>query len=104
MESWQVFVISLGVIGSLIGVIYWAGQNRDDKQDARFDQNEANLKEHIREDIRAHERLTAVETKVEHLQTEVRSLRNMRHEIIEQCSRSLADWYAKVIEMISKKP
>jgi hypothetical protein len=103
MEAWQIAASAFAVICGLVGIIYWAGQNRDDKQDARFTTNETNLKEHIREDIRAHERLTAVETKVEHLQSEVGKLRDMRHEIIEQCTRALADWYSKVIEMINKK-
>lgn len=100
MEAWQLVTIALGVICGLIGVIYYAGQSRDDKQDARFEKNEATVKEHIRDDILAHERLKAVETKVETLQTEVKTLRDMRHDIIEQVSHSLASWYTSILKEI----
>lgn len=103
METWQilsgvVFVIVCG----LVGVIYYAGQSRDDKQDRRADRNERSIADHIRDDTQAHERLTRVETKVDALQTEVRSLRDMRHEIMEHTSHALASWYQKIVEMISK--
>jgi type II secretory pathway pseudopilin PulG len=102
MDAWQVVVIALGVIGSLLGIIYWAGQSRDDKQDKRFETNENSFREHVREDVRAHERLTAVETEVANLKTEVRGLREMRHDIMTHVSQSLASWYSKIVEMIGK--
>lgn len=102
MDPWQVIGIAVAIVCALIGVIYLAGQSRDDKQDARADKDEQALREHARDDVRAHERLTAVETKVETLTTEVRSLREMRHDIIEQVSHSLASWYTDILKTIDK--
>jgi predicted transcriptional regulator len=101
MDPWQIIGAAVVIVCGLVGVIYWAGQTRDDKQDARFDKDEAKLDTHIRDDIEAHERLKAVETKVENLQIEVRSLREMRHEIIEQCSRSISDFYTDSVKRIA---
>jgi hypothetical protein len=102
MDPWQIIGFAVVVVCGLVGVIYWAGQSRDDKQDARAERNEEAIREHVREDVRAHERLTAVETKVENLQIEVRSLREMRHEIIEQCTRSISDFYTDSIKRLSE--
>lgn len=102
MDAFGVAGIAITIIGGLVGVIYLAGQHRDDKQDARFDTDEATLKEHVRDDVKAHERLVVVETKVESLETEVKALRDMRHQIIEHCTKALAEWYQKVVEMIAK--
>jgi hypothetical protein len=102
MDPWQIIGAAVVIVCALIGVIYWAGQHRDDKQDARFDTDEASFREHVRDDLKAHERLTVVETKVESLAAEVKALRDMRHQIIEHCTKALAEWYQKVVEMISK--
>lgn len=102
MDPWQIITLAIVVVSGLIGVIYVAGQSRDDKQDARFDRDEAEVKEHIRDDAQAHERLMAVETKVDTLQIEVNSLRQMRHEIIEHVSHSLASWYTNILKQMQE--
>lgn len=98
----EIAIAVFAVVSALVGLIYKLGQSRDDKQDRRAERTEKSIADHVRDDAQAHERLTRVETKVEALQTEVRSLRDMRHEIMQHTSAALASWYQKVVEMISK--
>lgn len=103
MEPWLWAIgIGIGVAGSLVGVIYWQGQNRDDKQDARFDRDEKVLADHIREDISAHERLRAVETKVDNLEREVTGLRERWHDLRSEISTTLGNWYVSIVKLIGK--
>lgn len=95
--------IAASVVCGLVGVIYFAGQSRDDKQDVRFDRNEEAFKEHGKDDKAMHERIVRVETKVEALEVEVGKLRDMRHEIITKVTESLSGWYASVIELVGKR-
>lgn len=101
MEPWLI-AIALGIACSLVGVIYLAGQNRDDKQDARFDRDEEALADHVKDDVSAHERLKAVETKVEHLEREVGGLRERWHDLRGEISQTLASWYTSIIKLINK--
>lgn len=89
-------LLGLGFIASLVGIIYWIGRERDTKQDR-------DLSDHIKEDVRAHERLTAVETKVANLESEVKAIREMRHEIMKHTSDALAGWYANVVDTLGKR-
>jgi uncharacterized membrane protein len=100
MDTAWVIGVAIGIIAALIGVIYWAGQNRDDKQDERHERTEKNLAEHIRDDIAAHERLKAVETKVEHLEREVTGLRERWHDMRNELSETLSRWYLNVVKLI----
>jgi uncharacterized membrane protein len=102
MEPW-LWALMVSVAGALIGVIYWAGQNRDDKQDARFDKDERAMAEHIKDDVSAHERLKAVETKVEQLDREVTGLREKWHDLRSEISTTLGNWYVNLVKMIDKK-
>lgn len=103
MEPWLwALGIGIGIAGSLVGVIYWQGQNRDDKQDARFEKDEKALADHIREDVSAHERLRAVETKVDNLEREVTSLRERWHDLRTEISQTLSSWYLSIIKLIGK--
>jgi hypothetical protein len=95
--------IALPVVCALIGVIYLAGQSRDDKQDARIERNEHAFNEHVRECVVKHERIVRNETKVETLETEVGKLRDMRHEMMKHTTEALASWYVSVVEMIGKR-
>lgn len=96
MDPWAVVGIAATIICGLIGVIYWSGRSRDEKQDEA-------LAEHVKDDIKAHERLTAMETEVSTLKVEVGKLRDMRHDILDQVSHSLASWYTSIVEMINRK-
>lgn len=93
MELW----IGLGasVIFGLIGIIYWLGRSRDDRQDEA-------IAGHVKEDIQAHERLKAVETKVATLENEVANLRERWHDHISEVSKTLSSWYLSIVEMIRK--
>jgi hypothetical protein len=95
--------ISTTIVCGLIGVIYLAGQGRDDKQDARIESNEEEFSDHVKEDASMHERVVRVETKIENLESEVGKLRDMRHEIMSHTTAALSSWYASVVEMVGKR-
>ena len=101
MEPW-LWAILVSVVSGLIGIIYWAGQNRDDKQDARAERNEEAQADHIKDDVNAHERLKAVEIKVEQLDREVTGLRERWHDMRGEISQTLSNWYLSVVKMINK--
>lgn len=101
--EWIVIGITVTMVCSLIGVIYFAGQSRDDKQDARFERNENAANDHVRQDAAMHERLVRIETKVAALEIEVNKLRDMRHEIASNTTAALSSWYASVVEMVGKR-
>lgn len=96
-------ILAATIVCTLIGVIYWAGQSRDDKQDVRFDRAEKSLDEHAKEDASMHERIVRVETKVETLETEVGKLRDMRHDILEHTTRAISEWYTAIVDRINRK-
>lgn len=101
MEPW-VWALIVSVGGGLIAIIYRAGQNRDDKQDARFERDEKALTDHVKEDVTAHERLKAVETKVESLEREVTGIRERWHDMRNEISTTLGNWFTTVVKMINK--
>lgn len=102
MEPWLI-ALGIGIAASLVGVIYWSGQSRDDKQDARAERNEKALADHVKDDISAHERLKAVETKVEQLDREVTGLRERWHDMRSEISTTLGNWYVSIVKMIGKQ-
>lgn len=97
------WAIVVSVTAGLIGVIYWAGQSRDDKQDARFDKDERIMADHIKDDASAHERLKAIETKVDQLDREVTGLRERWHDLRGEISTTLGNWYVNIVKMIGKQ-
>lgn len=94
MEPWIWALVVTGAAG-LIGVIYWAGQSRDDKQDARHERTEEALADHI-------ERLKAVETKVETLEREVSLIRERWHDLRSEISTTLGNWYTSLVKHFNK--
>lgn len=94
MEPWA-WAIFVTITIALIGAVWLLFR-------AKVERTEARLDDHVKDDIKAHERLTAVETEVANIKQEVRALRDMRHEIIEHCTQALASWYQRVVEMIAK--
>lgn len=97
MEPWLI-ALAVSIVGGLVGIIYWAGQSRDDKQDARHERSEKALADHVREDVSAHERLRAVETKVESLEREVNGLRERWHDLRTEISQTLSSWYLSLVK------
>lgn len=97
MEPW-LWAIAVSVVSGLIAIIYWSGQQRDDKQDDRAERNEKVLADHIREDVSAHERLRAVETKVDNLEREVNGLRERWHDLRGEISTTLGNWYTSLVK------
>lgn len=102
MEPW-IWAIVITVAAGLVGVIYWAGQSRDDKQDARHERTEEALANHVKDDISAHERLRAVETKVDNLEREVAGIRERWHDMRSEISQTLSSWYLSIVKMINKQ-
>lgn len=102
MDAWQVVSIAVVIVCGLVGVIYYAGQNRDDKQDARAERNEQRMERHVTEDVAAHERLRAVETEVTNLKAEVAGLRQRWHDLRSEITHTLATWYSDIMERLRK--
>lgn len=102
MEPWIV-VIAVSIVSGLIGIIYWHGQGRDDKQDDRAERNEKALSEHAKEDTRIHERVVRLETTVEAHDKELGKLRDMRHDILNSVTQTLAEWYTNLSDRINRK-
>jgi hypothetical protein len=102
MEAWQIALAALGIIGALCGVIYWAGQSRDDKQDERAERMEERI-EKVERDIGEHGHAIArLDERTETERREIGKLRDMRHEIIEQCSRSISEFYTDSVKRITE--
>lgn len=57
---------------------------------------------HVKEDARVHERVATLEERTNTQGNEIRSLREMRHEIIEQCTRSISDFYTDSIKRLAE--
>lgn len=93
---WAVLVTAISIIGTLVGAIWLLLR-------AKVERNDSKIDEHIKDDIEAHERLKAVETKVENLEREVMGLRERWHDLRNEISHTLASWYTSVIQMINKK-
>lgn len=57
---------------------------------------------HVKEDSKVHERVATLEERTNTQGNEIRSLREMRHEIIEQCTRSISDFYTDSIKRLAE--
>lgn len=101
MEPW-VWTIVVSVVAALIGVIYWSGQTRDDKQDIRADKNEQVIAAQDQKGTGLLERVVRMETKIDKLESEVGKLRDMRHEILDRVTRSLSEWYVAISDHVRK--
>lgn len=99
MEPW-IWAIVVSVACGLIGVIYWAGQSRDDKQDERFERDEKALADHSREDIQAHERLRAIEADMVTVKERLRDVGRSVHEAREAFRVAIAEVYKFITEKI----
>lgn len=57
---------------------------------------------HVKEDSKVHERVATLEERTNTQGGEIKSLREMRHEIMEHVTAALAEWYTRIVEMIGK--
>jgi hypothetical protein len=57
---------------------------------------------HVKEDSKQHERIATLEERTHSQGQEIRGLRDMRHEIIEQCTRSIADFYTDSLKRLAE--
>jgi hypothetical protein len=94
MEPWQWAIAATLVIG-LFGGGYLLFK-------ARVDRIERQLDDHIKEDAKVHERVATLEERSASHGHEIRGLRDMRHEIIEQCTRSISDFYNDSLKRLAE--
>lgn len=66
--------LSFAAIFGLIGIIYAAVRSRQDRQDGR-------LEHHIDEDVKVHERVSVIESKVVQLEREQGGMRTRLHDL-----------------------
>jgi hypothetical protein len=76
------------IILGLVGVVYTSLRKSEERTDKRLD-------EHIYEDVKAHERLARLETKVEQHDVEIQSLRDRWHDFRDITLRKVADMFKK---------
>ena len=57
---------------------------------------------HVKEDNKVRERVATLEERTNTQGDEVRKLRDMRHEILEQCSRSISDFYLDALKRVDE--
>jgi hypothetical protein len=76
---WVLGIVVTGVIGLAVGLFV-----------------------HVKEDSKHHERIATLEERSNSQGQEIRSLRDMRHEIIEQCTRSISDFYTDSIKRLAE--
>lgn len=102
MDPWQIVSVAVVIVAGLVGVIYWSGQSRDDKQDERAERIEERI-EKVEHDVgELGHSIARLDERTETDRGEIRKLRDMRHEIIEQCSRSISDFYNDSIRRLSE--
>ena len=94
--------IAITILLALVGVVWTLVRTRQDQAEQRQDRADNRLAEHVKEDIRVHERVVKIETEVTTLKEEVRAIRDMRHEIIERVTKTLAEWYTSIIDRMKK--
>lgn len=105
IPAWVLWAIgaTFGTICALIGIIYAAGQRRDDKQDQRAENTEA-AHERLSETAAAtKERLRAAEIEIQVLKSEVAGLRERWHEQQGETARALASWYTSIVEQMNRQ-
>ena len=57
---------------------------------------------HVKEDSKQHERIATLEERTQEHGKEIRGLRDMRHEIIAQCTQSISDFYLDAIKRVGE--
>ena len=92
MDALWIVGIAVPIILGLISVIYLAGQRRDDKQDERFDKIEERLDETAKDSVRKHERITALETDMEHTKKEADRLARNIHDLRNGIQETIKEW------------
>lgn len=105
IPAWALWAIggAFGTICALIGIIYAAGQRRDDKQDERAGHTEGALERLAETAAASKERLRAAEIEIQVLKSEVAGLRERWHEQQGDTARALASWYTSIVEQMNRQ-
>lgn len=96
---------------ALIGTIFLIGRQRDDKQDMRADKQDEKISEgqraltsHAEANVRTHaqhgERLAKLEERSATHEKEIGKMRDMRHEINAETSRTIMDNYKDMLDRL----
>lgn len=105
ISAWVLWAIgaTFGTICALLGIIYAAGQRRDDKQDQRAENSEAAHERLAETEAATKERLRAAEIEIQVLKSEVAGLRERWHEQQGDTARALASWYTSIVEQMNRQ-
>ena len=98
MEPWVWPTVIGGVLG-LVALIYKLVTLAIDRVEKR-------LEDHIAEDVKVHERVVRLETHGEVDAKEIAELRertrNMRHDILNEVTKTMLGWYNDAVERLMK--
>jgi chromosome segregation ATPase len=105
ISAWALWAIgaAFSVFCALIGVIYIAGQRRDDKQDSRSEAIEVENDRQNETATAMRERLRAAEIEIQVLKSEVGAIRERWHEQQGETARALASWYSSIIDTLNRQ-
>ena len=99
MDWWQLAALIAAVVVPIAVALHKSGQSRSERNVKRLD-------DHIAEDVKAHERLAKLETKVDRLEVEVDGIRKRLHDSLDHLKRGLWDLFqdfkAEVLRLIGK--
>lgn len=85
---WAIIIV-LGIVGSLATWLWRANDKRLDKHAEKLDDHD--------------KRITRLEEKNDHNSAEIELIRSRYHELVNDVTHSLSQWYTNVIDMIKKK-
>jgi uncharacterized protein YukE len=105
LPAWALWAIgaTFGTICALIGIIYAAGQRRDDKQDQRAQSIESAHERFADTTASTKERLRAAEIEIQVLKSEVAGLRERWHAQQGETAHALASWYTSIVEQLNRQ-
>jgi uncharacterized protein HemX len=110
-SRWVAGIVVTIILG-LVGILHLTGRQRDDKQDLRADKQDEKLSEgkhelsqHVEADTRSHyehgERIARLEERSVTHEKEISKLRDMRHEINAETSRTVMDNYKDMLDRLN---
>lgn len=105
-------LVVLGIVGPLVGALHLYGRQRDDKQDMRADKQDEKIAEgqrslatHVEANVKTHaehgERLAKLEQIAITHEKEISKLRDMRHEINAETTRTVVDNYKDMLDRLN---
>ena len=102
--DWQLAGIIVAIVGAVVVpialAIHQAGRSRSERNEKRID-------DHVSEDIKAHERLARVETRVDRLERETENLRTRWHDLRDDTLRKafelFTEWKDEIVRTFKRK-